>query len=157
MKDDAGPEPASPPAREARTQAVGLRQLYRWFAPWIGGALLVVAALLGLFTASAAQGSGDFIAGFVTFALAMLALARGIRNYFDGVSAGFWSPVLVTDPNALLLLIVLLAGLAILGLVLAARTEDAICQYIGYALFVASIAMIAWNLKHYFDRQEQNR
>ena len=88
MKDDPGlSEPARPPTREALTRAVGLHELYRWFAPWVSGLLLVIAALLGLFTASAAQDAGSFDAGFVTFGLAIFALARGIKNYFDGVRA----------------------------------------------------------------------
>lgn len=152
MKDDRG---RGEPAAEARGQGVGLRELYHWFAPWLGGVLLVIVALLGLFTASAARDSGDFTAGLVTFILAIIALARGIRNYFDGVGGGFWSPVLVVDPTALLLLVILLAGLAVLGLVLAARARDTVWQASGYALFGTSIAVIAWNLKHYFDWHDE--
>ncbi|HEX7966794.1 MAG TPA: hypothetical protein VF502_01140 [Stellaceae bacterium] len=158
MKDDQGlVEPASPPTREALKQAVGLRQLYRWFAPWVSGLLLVTAALLGLFTASSALGAGNFDAGLSTFGLAIFALARGIKNYLDGGSTVLWSPALVEDTDSLLLLVFLLAALATLGLVLAARARESVWQDIGYALFGTSLAMIASNLKHYFDWRERNQ
>ncbi len=158
MKDDSGlGEPASPSTGEARTQAVGLWQLYRWLAPWVVGAVLVAAALLGLYAASRARSSADSAAGFATFALAVLALIRGIRNYFAGVGIGARPPAPVADPGTLLLLIILLTGLAILGLVLAARGPDPLWQLIGYALFAASLALIAWNLKRYFDAEQRRR
>lgn len=139
------------------TPAVGLRELYRWFAPWLSGGLLVATALLGLLAASAAQSSSDLAVGLLTFGLAIVALARGIRNHFDGIGTALWSPALVTDAASLLILIFLLAGLAILGLVLAARLPGSAWQKIGYALFGASLAMIACNLKHYFDYRDRTR
>lgn len=61
-------------------------------------------------------------------------------------------PVLVEDAAALVVLIFLLAALAIAGLLLAARSSTGLLQAVGYAL-----VFIAWNLKHYFDRQERDR
>lgn len=141
----------APRIRAPNREAVGLRQLYRWAAPWISGTLLVLSALLGLFAAAGAQSTCDAAAGYITFALALAALTRGIKTYFDGASTGIWSPFFATDRDTLLLLVVLLSALAVGGLFLAARAGDALCQYIGYALFLTSGIVIGGNLKHYFD------
>jgi hypothetical protein len=148
-----GREAAAMPASEnGAARAIGWRQLYRWFAPWIGGLLLVLAALLGLFTAAGAQDTTDAAGGYTLCALALVALARGIKACGDGTGRGIWSPFLVEDGDTLLLLAVLQSGLAVGGLLLAARAGDALWQYSGCAMFLASIAIIGGNLKHYFDR-----
>ena len=144
-------EANAPPVLVPNAEAVGSRQLYRWIAPWISGTLLVLAALLGLFTAAAAQSAGDAAAGYIAFALALAALARGIKTYFDGAGTGIWSPFLAAGSETLLLLVVLQSGLAVGGLFLAARAGDALWQYVGYALFLVSVIVIGSNLKHYFD------
>ncbi len=116
-----------------------------------------MAALFGLFAAGSAENPGDLYAGLAAFGLAIVALARGIKSYFDGASTVLWAPVLVEDTASLLLLLFLLAALAILGLMLASRTSNSVWHDVGYALFATCLAMIAFNLKHYFDARERSR
>jgi len=152
MRDDSGlGEPAADARSKTRPRAVALHELYLWIAPWLSGVLLVIAALLGLFTASQASLS----AGLVTTGLVLLALALGLKRYFDGASPSLWPGTFVNDAGALLVLIVLLAVVAILGLILAARAQAPVWEYAGYGFCGASLAVIAANLKHYFDWQDR--
>lgn len=130
-------------------------ELWRWAAPWLLGALLVVVALLGLFTASRAQDEGAYAVGFVTAGLAVLALAWRIRRAFDGAAPRTPLPVLVDEPVALAIVVVALAVLAVVGLLLAARSNEAVVAAVGYALFGFSLVFLFWNLKHYFDGRER--
>lgn len=125
-----------------------------WLTPWACGAFLVVAALLGLFTASNAADPATDAAGWITAALALLALALGLKLHWDGGSAALTQLVLVDETDALLLLIALLAALAIGGLFLAARWSTGVLYDSGWALFGFSLALLFWNLKHYFDRRD---
>ena len=151
MKGDSG-EATDIRASEAIAPPVGFRELGRWFAPWLCGGLLAAISVFGLISASAAADAGGEAAGFITFGLATIALARGIKNYCGGV--GFFAPFFVEDATSLAILALCLAGLAVAGLVLAARAGDAVWQCVGYALFVASLAVLAGSLKHYFDRRD---
>jgi CDP-diglyceride synthetase len=131
---------------------VAIGEVGRWLAPWLLGAFLVLAMLLGLFTASRAEDDASYALGFVTAGLALLVLAWRIRRVADGRNAV--APVLVDDPTALVIAIALLAVLAIAGLWLAARSGVVTVEAVGYALFGFCLAFIFANLKHYFDRRE---
>ena len=138
------------PARER----VGWQELGRWAAPWLAGALLMAAALLGLFTASRARDAGAYAMGFATAGLALLGLAWLVRRACDSETRLAALPVLVEDAAALIVLVALLAALAVLGLVLAARAREPMLETTGYALFSFGLVFIFWNLKHYFDARE---
>ncbi|MGO8919567.1 MAG: hypothetical protein ACLQJR_27010 [Stellaceae bacterium] len=144
--------------REEETLAreqVGWRELGRWVAPWIAGAVLVAAALLGLFTASRARDADAYAMGFVTAGLALLALAVQVRHACDGGALRAALPVVVEDATALIILVALLAALAVFGLLLAARAGEVRLEVTGYALFGFGLVFIFWNLKHYFDARER--
>lgn len=134
---------------------VGFDAVWRWTAPWLFGALLVAAALLGLFAASRAQDDGSYAIGFATAGLSLLLLAWRIKSILDGGPAAV--SLLVEDSTALVVLILLLAALAVAGLFLAARSAAILPEAAGYALFVVALAFIFANLKHYFDRRDQDR
>jgi len=151
MQDEARAGEGGAEAPSSRAQE---RWFLKWLMPWAGGVFLVVAALLGLFTASGAADAAADAAGWITVALALLALALGLKLYWDGGSKRLPELVLVEDTDALLLLIALLAALAIGGLLLAARWSDGALHDSGFALFGSSLAILFWNLKHYFDRRE---
>ena len=144
----------SPPVTEASAPAPGFRELYRWFAPWFCGACLVAVALYGLLSARSGSGAGMTAAGLATSAVAVAALFFGLKNYWDGASVGLCAPMLVEGQIALVIVVILMTGLAVAGLLLAADAVDGVWRYIGYALFVASLLVIAANLKHYFDARD---
>jgi hypothetical protein len=132
---------------------VAFDELWRWVAPWLAGAFLVLAALLGLFTASRAQTDGSYVIGFVTAGLALLMLAWRLKRALDGDRVP--ASVLVDDATALVVVIALLAVLAVGGLLLAARSDEAVPEAVGYALFGFALVFIFANLKHYFDARER--
>lgn len=138
-----------------RRERVGWDELGRWVAPWLLGALLAAVALLGLFAASRAADDGACAIGLSTAALALLALAWMIRRAGDGAASLRPLPLLVEDATALVIVVALLALVAVLGLVLAARSGEATLTATGYALFGFGLVFIFWNLKHYFDVRER--
>lgn len=145
---DGGVFPEVPTARgDIGSSPVAFAQLWRWVAPGIGAVILSVAFVLGLWTASGATNSGTGAIGFGAAALALIAIAWGLKAYFDGSAFS----LLVETSEALVLLAGLLSALAIAGLALAARSADFAARSAGYALFVASVALVFWNIKHYFD------
>lgn len=141
------------PETSAARERVPIRQVGRWLAPWLIGALLILAAILGLHTASAARGDAAYAIGFITAALAVILLALLLRAALRAGPAASMS-LLVDGATALVILVALLSGLAIAGLVLAARTDETLTETVGYALFGFSLLFIFWNLKHYFDRRD---
>jgi hypothetical protein len=140
------------PASEER---VGSRELWRWFAPWLGGAALVALGLLGLFVASRAGDDATYAGGFAAAAIAALTLAWRIRAGFEGRPSIAASALLVDEGDALLVLLAVLVVLGLLGLLLAARSEEPMATYGGYGLFAGALVVIFANIKHYFDRQER--
>lgn len=135
-------------------ERVGLGELWRWLAPWLLGALLVLAALLGCFAASRAPDEGGYVMGLVTAGLALLVLAWRVKRAADGAGSLATLPVLVDEATALVVLVGLLTLLAIAGLLFAAHASDGTVEAMGYALFGFSLFFAFWNLKHYFDRSD---
>lgn len=141
-------------APEAEEQ-VGWGELWRWFAPWLGGAALMALAFLGLFVASRAVDEATYAGGFAAAAIAALTLGWRIHIGFAGPRGGAALPVLVEDGDALIVLVAVLVVLSFLGLFLAARGEEPMAIYGGYGLFAGALVMIFWNMKHYFDRRQR--
>lgn len=139
----------------AAGERVGWGELWRWFAPWLGGAALVALSLLGLFVASRAADDATYAGGFVAAAIAAVTLGWRIRAGFEGERRDAALPVLVEDGDALIVLAALLVVLGLFGLFLAARGEEPMAIYGGYGLFIGALIMVFWNVKHYFDRLER--
>ncbi|MBU6507458.1 MAG: hypothetical protein KGQ82_08160 [Alphaproteobacteria bacterium] len=140
-------------AATRRAQRVPLRGIWIWIAPWLAGALLGGAALLGVFTASGAHDGDTYAVGLFTAGLALVALVWLVKRSVDGPARGWSFDLLVEQPESLLVLIALLAAIGIGGLFLAADTRGA-AELAGYALFVVCLVLVAWNLKHYYDRTD---
>lgn len=145
----APPEPAG-----ARPVPVPLRQIWRWAAPWLGLAVLAATFLLGLFEARSATDDPDYIAGFVAAGLALLGAVWWLSNDTGHNDRPLIGLVTVERTEALVLVVAVLSLLAIGGLLLAARSPSGLLHIVGYALFGASLLLIAANLKHYFDVRE---
>jgi CDP-diglyceride synthetase len=134
---------------------IPIGELWRWLAPWLLGAFLIGAALLGLLTASRAQDDATYLLGFITAGVALLMLVWRVKTAIEG--GGAVAPVLVDDPAALVIAIGLLAALAVGGLLLAARSGAAAPEAVGYGLFGFCLVFIFANLKHYFDGRDRDR
>lgn len=133
-----------------------LKEVGAWIAPWLVGVFLVGATLLGFLTASDARRSDTYAAGIVTGVLALVALAWLVKRSFDQNAEDWPLKILVDRLESLVLLIVVLTVIGIGGLFLAANTGGAL-QMAGYALFVVCLLLIAWNIKHYYDRADSRR
>lgn len=153
MDRSTGSETETDEGRAERPEPVALRQLWRWAAPWLGLAVLAVAFVIGLLEASRAKDQPGYVAGFVCAGLALIGVMWWLRNYPGVADRPVSGPLTVERDEALLVLLPLLTLLAIIGLLLAARWSG-LLHIVGYALFGASLLMIAANLKHYFDARE---
>jgi hypothetical protein len=141
-----GAPPAAP--------GISARALWRLLAPWLGYAFLGASAVLGLFTASAAEDGASYAAGLATFALAAIIIAVRMKRQFDGSEVGFLLAVSVGGSDALLVAIALQAVLGLIGFILAATVGGAVYT-IGIALFIICMALIFIEIKRYFDRQDR--
>jgi hypothetical protein len=139
----------------AADERVGWGELWRWFAPWVGGAALVALSLLGLFVASRAVDDATYAGGFAAAAISAVTLAWRIRGGFEGRRGDAALSFLIEDGDALVVLVAVLVVLGLLGLFLAARGEEPMAIYGGYGLFIGALIMIFWNVKHYFDQLER--
>jgi hypothetical protein len=154
MDDTPALEETSSLARQnALPQPVPLVQVWRWIAPGVFCVVLMVIVFLGLRSASGAADGGTEAVGFATAGLALIALGWGLKAQFDQAQ---WSP-LVSRGDSLVVLSGILAVLAIIGLMVAARGAGVTLTSAGYALFIVSVALICLNLRHYFDCREDVR
>src|SRR5579875_1775616 len=151
MLDQPGTDERQSRLAEIEARRVPLGEVASWFAPWILAGILAVVLVAGLWCASSATDAGGYAVGLAAAALAFLALLWELATALGrGGSAAFaiWS---VEDETSLVVLIVLLAILAVGGLVLAARSDGAAASGAGYGLLVFGLVFIFANLKHYFD------
>ncbi|HKF72392.1 MAG TPA: hypothetical protein VKB68_11625 [Stellaceae bacterium] len=63
----------------------------------------------------------------------------------------------VTSENGLWIFIPVMTALALAGLVLAARVEEGMFHYAGFALLVVSVLLIFAGLKGYYDAKERQQ
>ena len=138
-------------------EGMGLAELWRLVAPWFGYAFLVMAAVLGLFTASGNVDGATYASGLGTFALAVLLIAVRMKRQLDGREVGFlWAAVAARDTDTLLVSIALLTVLGLVGAILAATVGGALYGE-GLALFIVCAGFIFLDIKRYFDQREQGR
>jgi len=139
---------------EVEAHRVPLNEVLRWFVPWLVAAILVVVCLGALWCASSASDDLTYSIGLLGALLALVALAwEGVAALSGGIG-DLSLRGLVDDDLSLVVLIVLLVGLALLGLILAARGPSPTASGVGYGLCIFSIVFAFANLKHYFDRRE---
>jgi hypothetical protein len=131
-------------------------EVWRLVAPGLGYVFLVVAAVLGLFTASDAPDTATYDAGLGLFVLALVLVMLRLKRQFDGRRVGLLLPLLVENTDSLVVVIALLVALALGGLVLAATVGGSLYT-IGLALFIVATALIFGELKRYFDRRDAHR
>jgi len=132
--------------------ALSGREVWRLVAPWLGHAFLAAAAVLGLFTASGAEGA-TYETGIATFVVAAILIFVRMKRQLDGREIGFLLPVASTDIDSLLVTVVILAVLGLIGVTLAATVGGELYG-VGLALFLVAVAIIFSNIKRYFDLRD---
>ncbi len=140
---------------EIEAQRVAPGELARWFWPWALSGILVAIVLAGLWCASRAVDDGTYAVGLAAAALALASLVWELGAVLGGrLGGGFAAHFLVDGAESLVVLIVLMAVLALGGLMLAARVPSGAASGAGYGLCLFGIVFDFANLKHYFDRRE---
>ena len=145
--DDRHPAPAEPSGREA------------WLSlrPWLGGLLLLLAALFGLVSASEA-GAGDpglYRGGLMLAVLAIAGIFLRIKQSFDGTESGLILDISIEEDDALWLFVPVMIALALAGIIVAAADPAGPYYWFGLALFTAATALIFINLKLHYDAKER--
>jgi len=125
--------------------------VWRLIGPWLGYVFLAFAALLGLFTASGAADRATYVAGMLTFAIAVAVIAMRAKRQLDGAEVGFLLPISPSDADTLVVTIAILGVLGLAGGALAATVGSALYG-IGLALFLVCALLIFIEIKRYFDR-----
>lgn len=141
---------------EVESRRIPFGEIARWFGPWVLAGALVAMLIAGLWFASDAVDDGAYAVGLAAAAFALAALVWEVGIAFGGGARRLSGTVFVEDDATIVILLALLAVLAVGGLVLAARTDSVATIAAGYGLCVAAILLAAANLKHYFDRREED-
>ena len=140
----------------------GLRQthdnaecaFWSWLGFWLQILVLGVLAIVGVFSASAADRPGDYTCG-MALSLGAIALAfLRLKRRLDGDGFGWGDFLLVGDMRNLALVIPLFTVIGLAGLFIAHAWEEGAMHSAGIALFVVSGAIIFLDMKHVFDRME---
>jgi hypothetical protein len=127
---------------------------WSWLGFWLQILVLGVLAIIGAFTASAADRPGDYACGMaLTLAAIALAFLR-LKNELDGKGSRWDDILLVGDMWNLALVIPLFTVIGLAGLFIAHAWADGAMHSAGIALFIVSGAIIFLDMKHVFDRME---
>lgn len=127
---------------------------WSWLRFWIELAILFVLAIFGAFFASADAAPGDYASGMILLLAAIVLAFLRIKYRLDGGGED-WIGVLFVDRLAdLWIVLPLLAILAFAGLLVAHASSMGTLYDAGIALFVASLLLGFFNIKHAFDRHD---
>jgi hypothetical protein len=140
---------------EVEAQRIPAREVLNWFAPWFAAAILVLIFLGALWCASGASDDLTYAIGIVGAVLALIAVIWEAVAALSGGLGDLSLQMLVEDDISLVVLMVLLAILALVGLALAAHGPSPTASGVGYGLCIFGVAFAFANIKHYFDRLER--
>jgi hypothetical protein len=140
---------------DVEAQRIPVSEVWRWFAPWVVAAILVVVCLGALWCASSASDDLTYTIGLIGALLALIAVIWEAVAALSGQLGDLSLQMLVDDDLSLVVLMVLLGILALGGLILAARGPSPTTSGVGYGLCIFSVVFAFANLKHYFDRLER--
>lgn len=137
----------------------GARLAWRWLRPWVGGALLIAAALLGLISASEAEtaNSSLYWGGLALAVLSAAALFLRIKHAFDGIDDGLILDARIENSDTLWIFVPVMIALALAGILIAGATPPGIDHCFGLALFGVATACIFLTLKGYYDSEDRRR
>jgi hypothetical protein len=133
------------------------RAFWSWVGFWLQFLLLGLCVVIGAFAASGAEEPGDYAAG-ITLILGAVALAfLRLKLRFDDGEQGWANFLLVDNMAGLVAVIVVFIVTGLAGLFLAAAWPHGALHAAGIVLFVASGAIVFLDIKHVFDRMNQNQ
>lgn len=140
---------------EVEAKRIPFSEVLSWFAPWVTAAILVLVCLGALWSASTATDDFTYAIGLIGALVALIALIwEGLAALSGGIG-DLSLQMLVDDELSLVVLMVLLAILALGGLILAARGPSPTAIGVGYGLAIFGVVFAFANLKHYFDQRER--
>jgi hypothetical protein len=127
---------------------------WSWLGFWLQFLVLGGLAIIGAFVASGDAGPGDYQSGML-LSLAAIALAfLRLKHQLDGGAPDWGSFLLVDDMRGLAVVIPLFAIIGLAGLFIAHAWESGSMHAAGIGLFIASGAIVFFNIKRVFDRIE---
>jgi hypothetical protein len=130
-----------------REAAAGLRL-------WGEFAILAILIVIGVWFGGQGAAPGDSTTGLVLSLCAGLLLLLRLKYRLDGASPGWGNFMLVDNLTNLILVIVLFALLALVGLFVAAGDPTGSWHDAGVALFVVCGILVLLHIKHVFDAAE---
>jgi hypothetical protein len=132
------------------------RAFLSWLGFWAQFLVLGLLAATGAFFASADQRPGDYQCGML---LSLGAIALGflrLKHQLDGGAPGWGTFLLVDDMKNLALVIPLFLVIGLAGLFLAHAWESGAMHAAGVGLFGISGVIVFLDIKHVFDRMDQD-
>jgi hypothetical protein len=137
-----------------RTPDLAEEAFWSWLAFWVQFLVLGGLAIIGAFVASSDARPGDYRCGML-LSLAAIALAfLRLKHQLDGGAPDWRSFLLVDDMRGLAIVIPLFAIIGLAGLFIAHAWESGSMHAAGIALFIASGAIVFFDIKRVFDRLE---
>jgi hypothetical protein len=128
------------------------RGFWLWLGFWAQFLILGLFVAIGAFTASQANGPGDYISGMLLILGALgLAFLR-LKHRFDGGARGWCNFLLVDDMSNLVVAIPIFTVIGLIGLFLARAWTYGSLHDAGLGLFVVSGVIIFFDIKRVFDR-----
>jgi hypothetical protein len=128
------------------------RAFWSWLGFWAQFVLLAICVVIGAFSASNAEGPGNYIAGLL---LILGAVALGflrLKQRFDGGATGLRAALFVDRMTSLAVVIPLFAVIGLAGLFIADAWPYGSLHNAGIALFIASGVIVFLDIKQVFDR-----
>jgi hypothetical protein len=127
---------------------------WSWLGFWLQFLVLGVLAIIGAFVASGDARPGDYQCGML-LSLAAIALAfLRLKHQLDGGAPDWGGFLLVDDMRGLAVVIPLFAIIGLAGLFIAHAWESGSMHAAGIGLFIASGAIVFFDIKRVFDRLE---
>jgi hypothetical protein len=127
---------------------------WSWLGFWLQFLVLGGLAIIGAFVASGDARPGDYQCGML-LSLAAIALAfLRLKHQLDGGAPDWGSFLLVDDMRGLAVAVPLFAIIGLAGLFIAHAWESGSMHAAGIGLFIASGAIVFFDIKRVFDRLE---
>jgi len=121
----------------------------RW---WIGGGILAIAFVIGLYSASRAESALASWLGFGLSAMALIAAAMLMNQIFRDGRDRFFPDFKVREGTSVCILVAVLGVAGLGGLLIAARAPDSGLYNTGLLIAAAAIAWIFFSLRDYFNQ-----
>jgi len=133
------------------------REFWSWFGFWAEFVVLGLLAIVGAFFASQGGQPGDYAVGLILSLTAIALAFFRLKLRLDGGPAEWSRSLLVDDMPNLALAIAVFTALGLVGLFVAAGSEEGSLHTAGIALFLTSGLTVFLDLKNVFDTLDRRR